>query len=74
VARVFITLGLILVVLGVLWMIFPKALSWFGRLPGDINIQNGNTRVFIPIISTLLVSVALTMIINLVAWLTRVFR
>jgi hypothetical protein len=74
VARVFITLGLIFVAVGVLWLIFPKALSWFGRLPGDITIQNGNTRVFIPLVSMLLVSVGLTVIVNLVAWLVRIFR
>jgi hypothetical protein len=74
VARVLITVGLILVAVGVVWLIFPKALSWFGRLPGDINIQNGNTRVFIPIVSMLLVSVALTAIVNLVAWLLRLLR
>jgi Protein of unknown function (DUF2905) len=74
VARVLISIGLILVAVGVLWLVFPKALSWFGRLPGDINIQNGNTRVFIPIVSMLLVSVALTAIVNLVAWFVRFFR
>jgi hypothetical protein len=74
VARVLISIGLILVAVGVLWLVFPRVLSWFGKLPGDINIQNGNTRVFIPIVSMLLVSVALTAIVNLVAWLVRIFR
>jgi hypothetical protein len=74
VARSLIIIGLFLVAVGVLWLVFPKALNWFGRLPGDINIQNGNTRVFIPIVSMLLVSVALTAIVNLVAWLLRIFR
>jgi hypothetical protein len=74
VARLLITIGLIFVAIGVLWLVFPKALNWFGKLPGDINIQNGNTRVFIPIVSMLLVSVALTAIVNLIAWLLRLFR
>ena len=73
-ARVLITVGLLLVAVGVLWLVFPKALSWFGRLPGDITIQNGNTRVFIPLVSMLLVSMGLTVIVNLVAWLVRTFR
>jgi len=37
-------------------------LSWFGRLPGDIRITSGNTRIFVPITSMLLLSVALTVV------------
>lgn len=40
-------------------------LSWFGRLPGDIRIESGNARVYVPITSMLLVSVALTVIASL---------
>lgn len=40
--------------------------SWFGRLPGDIRISSGSTRVYIPITSMLFVSLALTLIVNLV--------
>jgi H+/Cl- antiporter ClcA len=74
VARVLIVVGIIFVVTGLIWLAFPKALSWFGKLPGDINIQNGNTRIFIPVVSMLLVSVALTLVVNVVAWLLRQFR
>jgi hypothetical protein len=74
VARVLIVIGIVFVVAGVVWLAFPKALNWFGRLPGDINIQNGNSRVFIPIVSMLLVSLGLTIVLNLVAWVLRQFR
>lgn len=37
-------------------------LSWFGRLPGDIRITSGNTRIFVPITSMLLLSVVLTVV------------
>jgi Protein of unknown function (DUF2905) len=70
-ARVLIALGLILLALGLVWLAFPKALSWFGRLPGDINIQRENTKVFIPVTSMILVSVLLTVVSNLVSWWTR---
>jgi hypothetical protein len=40
-------------------------LNWFGRLPGDIRIESGNARVYVPITSMLLVSVALTVIASL---------
>ena len=73
-AKVLIAVGLFLVALGALWLVFPKALSWFGKLPGDINSVNGTTRIFIPIVSILFVSVGLTIIVNLIAWLLRLLK
>ncbi len=70
-AKGLIILGLILFTLGLLWLTFPKALSWFGRLPGDINIQRENAKVFIPITSMIIVSLVLTTIGNIVSWFVR---
>jgi hypothetical protein len=58
-----IALGAAAVVVGLL--IYSGGLSWFGRLPGDIRIEGENTRVFIPITSMLLVSLVLTLLVNL---------
>ena len=61
--------GLLLLAGGLL--AWTGALSWLGNLPGDIRIDSGNTRVFIPITSMVLVSVAL----NVVLWLfLAIFR
>jgi uncharacterized membrane protein YidH (DUF202 family) len=57
--------GVVLVLLGIL--VTTGAMSWFGRLPGDIRGERGNTRVFIPITSMVLVSLVLTIVVNLVA-------
>jgi len=57
--------GVAVVVLGVL--LWAGALSWFGRLPGDLRWESGRTRVFVPITSMLLVSLALSG----AAWLLR---
>jgi len=59
--------GVAVVVVGLLVM--TGALSWFGRLPGDIRIEGERTRVYIPLASMLLVSLAL----SLVAYLLRRF-
>ncbi len=56
-------IGLVLVVVGVLAT--TGALSWFGRLPGDIRIQGERTRVFIPITSMILLSVVLSLLLAL---------
>lgn len=58
-----IIVGLGAVLVGVL--ILTGALSWFGRLPGDIRIENEGNRIYIPITSMLLISAALTLIVNL---------
>lgn len=52
--------GVLLVVLGLL--VWSGALSWFGRLPGDLRWEAGRTRVFIPITSMILLSVALSLL------------
>ena len=55
--------GVLIIVIGLL--IYAGAFRWFGRLPGDIRYESGSVRVYIPIVSMLLISVALTLIFNL---------
>jgi hypothetical protein len=56
-----VVLGLGLVVAGLL--AWSGALSWFGRLPGDIRWEGERGRVYIPIVSMLLVSVVLSVVL-----------
>ncbi len=63
VGLVVIALGAGAVVIGAL--IWSGAFSWFGRLPGDIRIEGENTRVYIPIVSMLIVSLVLTVLATL---------
>jgi len=55
--------GVLIIVIGLL--IYSGGLSWFGRLPGDIRYERDGFHVYIPIVSMLLISVALTLIFNL---------
>jgi uncharacterized protein HemY len=71
VARTLILLGLVLLAVGLVLAAFPKALSWFGRLPGDIRIQREGFSLFLPLTSMLLLSALLTLVANAVAWLVR---
>jgi H+/Cl- antiporter ClcA len=57
--------GLALVIIGAVVHYVPWAVSWFGRLPGDINIESENGRVFIPITSTIIISLALSILVNI---------
>ena len=57
-------LGALLAVAGLL--IYWGGFSWFGRLPGDVHYESESTRVHIPISSMILLSVLLTLLLNVV--------
>ena len=63
--RVFITLGVVLLILGLLWPWLQK-LGLF-RLPGDIVIERENFRFYLPITTSIIVS----LVISLLVWLFR---
>jgi hypothetical protein len=67
IGRFLVAVGLVLAAIGLLLLIAPQVpgLDRLGRLPGDIFIQRGNTTIFFPIVTSILVSVALTVILNL---------
>jgi len=72
-------LGSWLIVVGVLLVLvglaaWSGALSWFGRLPGDIRIDGPRTKVLIPITSMVVVSVVLSAVLSLVSWWFRTRR
>jgi hypothetical protein len=56
--------GVALVVVGLL--VWSGTLAWFGRLPGDIRIERDTVRVYIPIVSMLVVSAVLSLVLYLV--------
>ena len=55
--------GICLVIVGLL--VFAGGFRWFGHLPGDIRYEGEHTTVYIPIVSMLLVSLALSLIFSL---------
>ena len=63
--KIFILVGLALLALGLVLSFAPGLLSWFGRLPGDIRIDGPHHRIYFPITSMIVVSLALTLLVNL---------
>lgn len=63
-------LGAAVFAVGLLMRFAPGLFSWFGNLPGDIRYESERSRVFIPITSMILLSIAATIAVNL--W--RTFR
>jgi hypothetical protein len=66
IGRWLIVIGLTLAALGALFLVIGRFVP-AGRLPGDLLLQRGNVKVFVPIGTMLLVSLLLTIILNLIA-------
>ena len=60
-SRWLVTIGLVLVIIGLLWP-WLRELG-LGRLPGDIMIERGNVHIYFPIVTCIIVSVALSIIL-----------
>ena len=63
--------GPLLVVVGVVFILigllaWSGSLSWFGRLPGDIRFERETVRIYVPIVSMILVSAVLSLVLYLV--------
>jgi hypothetical protein len=65
-SRFLIILGIILVAAGVLWPWLSRI--GIGRLPGDIVIERENFRLYLPITTSILASIVLSLILR---WLGR---
>ncbi len=64
-AKILIIIGSILLLTGLLLTVAPGLLSWFGKLPGDIRIERPSGSVYIPITSSILISIVLSLVFTL---------
>jgi len=56
--------GVVLVVLGLVFVLAGKGV--IPRLPGDLSFGKGITRVYIPLGTSIVLSVVLTIVLNLI--------
>lgn len=63
--KLFILAGAVLILIGLVWLVGER--FGLGRLPGDFKFEHGNFRVYIPLGTSLLLSV----ILSLALWLLR---
>lgn len=63
--RILIIIGFLCIAIGLIWSYAPWMLNWFGKLPGDINIKSERSQVFIPITSMIIISVVISVLINI---------
>jgi hypothetical protein len=61
-------IGRLLLVFGVLLVVIGGALMLFGRfhLPGDITFRSGGVTVYVPVATSIILSIVATVVLNLV--------
>jgi hypothetical protein len=62
--RTLVVLGIAVVLVGLVLMVAPS-IPWLGKLPGDVLVRRERFTFYFPIVTCLLVSVVLTVIVNL---------
>ena len=65
VGRALVIIGLFITVLGTIMILTPRV-PFLGRLPGDIVIQRDGLTIYIPIATMLIVSVLLSVVLNVI--------
>jgi hypothetical protein len=65
IARILMIAGISLFLVGGLIFLFSRIGVNLFQLPGDIRLQSGNVTCLVPIVSTILLSILLTLILNI---------
>ncbi len=68
--KLLLVFGGIIALLGLVTL-FTGRIPFLGRLPGDIVLQRGNFTLYVPLVTMLLLSIGLTVLLNVVF---RLFR
>jgi len=65
--------GVCILIAGILIYFFHDYFKWMGKLPGDIRIEKENFRFYFPIVTMLVISITITLIINVIKRLLQDF-
>ena len=68
IGRLLLISGLLLAATGALLLLAPRipGLDRLGRLPGDIVVERGSVTIIVPLVSSIVISVLLTIVLNLI--------
>ena len=64
IGRTLLVLGIVLVLVGLLLLLVPRV-PWLGRLPGDFSFGGGSWRVYIPLGTSIVISLILSLVLRL---------
>ncbi|WP_147803018.1 DUF2905 domain-containing protein [Alkalicoccus halolimnae] len=59
--KLLIVSGIVLIATGLIWQLGGRFLP-LGRLPGDIVIERGNSTIYFPIMTSIVISIVLSLI------------
>ena len=59
-------IGIIIVIAGIIVYAGGDKMKWLGHLPGDIRIEKVNFRFYFPLTTMILLSLIITLIINII--------
>ena len=65
-AKLFIFIGIIFILIWIIIFIFQYFWINFGKLPWDINFKKDNFYFSFPIVSSIILSIVLTIVLNLI--------
>ena len=77
IGRSLIVAGLVLVAVGLLltlaekWPSLGSAFGWIGRLPGDLSVTRERVSLYVPIATSLVLSILLSLVFYFLSWLFR---
>lgn len=63
ISKILIFTGIFLIILGLIFPLIKKIP--LGKLPGDISISGKNFQIFFPVSTSILISIILTVVLNL---------
>ena len=63
--KILIIVGIFIIILGLL-ITFGQRIPLLGKLPGDFTFRRGNIMVYLPLVTSIVISVILTVVVNLV--------
>ena len=63
--KILLIVGGIFIILGLLFL-FSQHIPFLGKLPGDIIIKKDNFSFYFPVVSFLIISIVVTIIINII--------
>jgi len=68
--RVLVLVGAVILFLGLL-LVVANRVPLIGRLPGDITVRGDGWTVYAPLATSIVLSVLLTLVLSVVAWVRR---
>lgn len=74
IGKLIVSLGVVLVIVGLVIWLFGGRLGWLGNLPGDIKIVRPGLSFYFPVTTMILISVGLSAVMWLIGLVTRAAR